>query len=79
MDPSQTGSLLNAAERELAGILSGVFYSPGTVRRWLGPAENQGAKALDKVRGQAIMLDEEAHVDRTVQRIEKHVEVSILV
>src|SRR5262249_27762522 len=62
-----------------AGILSGPSGRPGTVRRWLGSAENQRAEALDKVGRQTIVLDEEAHVDRTVQRIEKQVEVSILV
>ena len=67
-------------EREnLTGIRSRPFGTPDTVSRGLGSTKNQGAKALDKIGCETIMLDKETHVDRPVQRIENQVEVRVLV
>lgn len=40
-------------------------------------AEDEGAQAIDKIRSQTIVLDEKAHVDRAVERIENQIGVDV--
>jgi len=42
-----------------------------------GPSQNKGAKTVDEIGSQAAMANEKAHVNRTVERIEKKIGIHI--
>lgn len=62
-----------------ASVESAPWFNTGAVPT-CGPrsAQNQSTQVFDEFGCQAIVLDEKAHVDRTVERIKKEVEIRVL-
>ena len=58
----------------MSDVSSGVDarYTPGA-----SSTENEGADSIGKLRGQAGVLYEEPHVDRTIKRVQKQIEVDV--
>src|SRR5215469_669713 len=45
---------------------------------WPGAVQYKYAKAIDEVWRQAVVLDEEAHVDRSIEGVEEKIGVDVL-